>query len=116
MVLERFFSAPFRRAESARIEAIKKIFLSIDVDGYGGCCAALRDFDIRDKLDLIKLPTLVVSGTLDIATPTKGHSDSLAEKMPGAELLELEAGHISAFERPEGFARIVQNFLSNKLK
>jgi pimeloyl-ACP methyl ester carboxylesterase len=62
--------------------------------------AALQNHDIisdddrpRDPLSSIKVPTLVIHGTADPIFPL-GHSEALANEIPGATLLPLEgAGH-----------------------
>src|ERR1700691_30805 len=49
-------------------------FLSgVDPAGYLGCCAAIRDFDSRDSLSKIRIPTLVIVGNRDVSTPWEGH-------------------------------------------
>uniref|UniRef100_UPI000477AC0C alpha/beta fold hydrolase n=1 Tax=Nocardiopsis halotolerans TaxID=124252 RepID=UPI000477AC0C len=56
--------------------------------------------DTRDELAGIAVPTLVVAATLDrLATPAL--SRELADGIPGAELVEVEAGHLVAAEAPE---------------
>ncbi|MFD7588223.1 alpha/beta fold hydrolase [Kitasatospora sp. NPDC059811] len=47
------------------------------------------------------LPTLVLAGTKDLLTPS-AHSEAMAERLPGAELVLVEgAGHLVMLERPE---------------
>lgn len=58
-----------------------------------------RSYDLRDKLPNIRVPTLVIVGAQDwICTPN--HSRLIAEKVPNAELLEVQgtnhAVHIEA--------------------
>ncbi|MFB7613831.1 alpha/beta fold hydrolase [Kitasatospora sp. NPDC056181] len=46
------------------------------------------------------IPTLVLAGTKDLLTPP-GHSEAMAERLPGAELVLVEdAGHLVMLERP----------------
>ncbi len=111
MVMERFFSEPFRQQNTAEFQRIRQEFLKLDPLGYSGCCAAIRDFDVRNSLDLITAPTLVISGTRDIATPTEGHSDLLKVGIVNARLVELDAGHVSAVEVPDQFADAILGFL-----
>ncbi|MER7750440.1 alpha/beta hydrolase [Kitasatospora sp. NPDC097643] len=53
-------------------------------------------------LDALRgLPTLVLAGTKDLLTPP-AHSEAMAERLPGAELVLVEgAGHLVMLERPE---------------
>ncbi|MFG2903569.1 alpha/beta fold hydrolase [Kitasatospora sp. NPDC048286] len=47
------------------------------------------------------LPALVLAGTKDLLTPST-HSEAIAERLPGAELVPAEgAGHLVMLERPE---------------
>ncbi|MEU3574221.1 alpha/beta hydrolase [Kitasatospora sp. NPDC036755] len=47
------------------------------------------------------LPALVMAGTKDLLTPST-HSEAMAERLPGAELVLAEgAGHLVMLERPE---------------
>ncbi|GAB7182607.1 alpha/beta hydrolase [Kitasatospora sp. Ki12] len=47
------------------------------------------------------LPALVLAGTKDLLTPS-AHSEAMAERLPGAELVLAEgAGHLVMLERPE---------------
>ncbi|MFF2147251.1 alpha/beta fold hydrolase [Kitasatospora sp. NPDC058190] len=62
-------------------------------------------FDAHEKyaaLDALRgLPALVLAGTKDLLTPAS-HSEEMAERLPGAELVLVEgAGHLVLLERPE---------------
>src|SRR5262249_51313536 len=48
-VLGRFFS-PETLARSAYAESVRRVLLKTDPAGYAGCCAALRDSDLRPSL------------------------------------------------------------------
>jgi len=57
--------------------------------------------DIRAQLGRIRCPTLVVCGIDDVATPV-ARSEDIVRAIPGAELaLVPQAGHLSAWERPD---------------
>ncbi len=64
-----------------------------------------------ERLSNISVPTLVVTGTQDITSPP-ANSISLAEKIPGAWLVQIEeGGHGVMFQYSEKFAKIVETFL-----
>jgi proline iminopeptidase len=68
-------------------------------------------YDVRDRLDTISVPTLVVSGAYDWVCPP-GASRAIAAGIPGSVLEILpNAGHFSFAEEPERFHRIVEDFL-----
>jgi pimeloyl-ACP methyl ester carboxylesterase len=60
---------------------------------------------------LREVPTLVVCGTRDLITPIE-HSRLLADRLPSAELLELEgAGHLAILERASEVNRGLESLL-----
>mgnify|MGYP003375826189 CR=1 FL=1 len=73
---------------------------------------ALRDRpDRTGDLARVTVPTLVVVGADDAVTPPAAAA-TLHEGIPGARLEVLaDAGHLSAAERPEAFAAVVDDFL-----
>lgn len=72
-----------------------------DPEAYAACCDALAAFDLRDRLGDITVPTLLVAGRADPATPP-AHLREIADAVPGAELAELAgASHLAVAERPE---------------
>ncbi|MFC9956575.1 3-oxoadipate enol-lactonase [Streptomyces nigra] len=72
-----------------------------DPASYAACCDALAAFDLRDLLDRITAPTLLVAGRADPATPP-AHLREIADAVPGAALVEIPgASHLAPAERPE---------------
>ncbi|SOB83641.1 alpha/beta fold hydrolase [Streptomyces sp. 1331.2] len=62
-------------------------------------------FGVHEKYEALAalrgLPALVLAGTKDLLTPS-AHSEAMAERLPGAELVLAEgAGHLVMLERPE---------------
>ncbi len=109
-VVERWFSPAFRRNAPAIIAATQKMLEDANPEGYAACCAAVRDFDYREKLGSIHTPTLVISGTHDPATPpSDGHF--LEAHIPGARYAELNAAHLSNIEDHDRFTQVVSAFL-----
>jgi 3-oxoadipate enol-lactonase len=78
-------------------------------NGYAGCCAALRDADLRALASRVACPTLVLTGRHDPATPPE-QGQWLAEHIPGAQLVEFDAAHLSNVERPDEFNAAVVRF------
>ena len=109
--LDRWFTHDFAGIGSAAIDQIAAVLQATDPIGYTGCCAAIRDMDMRRAVSLIEVPTLVIGGTLDPATPPP-HSEALAHAITASKLVMLEAAHLSNVERPDAFARAVLDFVS----
>jgi 3-oxoadipate enol-lactonase/4-carboxymuconolactone decarboxylase len=72
-----------------------------DPGAYAACCDALAAFDVRDRLAEISVPTLLIAGREDKATPPP-HLREIADAVAGATLVELPgAGHLAPAQCPE---------------
>ena len=108
-VVERWFTPAFRQS-SAEPDVILQMLLDTDPEGYCGACAAIRDMDQRSSVGGISLPTLVIGGTHDAATPPD-NAEFLAKTIPAAALEMLPAAHLSNIECPGQFGKLVLEFL-----
>lgn len=111
VVVERFYSPGWREAHPRETAQARRTLLAIDPEGYIGCCAAIRDADLAGSLASIRAMTLVIGGSLDVSTPPAVQR-SLADALPNAELLILDAAHLTNVERPEEFTTAVSRFLA----
>jgi 3-oxoadipate enol-lactonase / 4-carboxymuconolactone decarboxylase len=111
VAMQRFFSSETLAKQNPHVASIRSVFLGTDPVGYLGCCAALRDMEHRAILRQIKVPTLVISGNRDVATPWSGHGERLAQEIPGAKAVHLAAAHLSNLERPRSFTTALLEFL-----
>ena len=109
-VIERWLSPAFRANSPEVAAATQGMLESTDLDGYIANCAAVRDFDAREAISVIRVPTLVISGTHDPAT-TPAEGRFLAEKIPGARYVELNAAHLSNIEARDRFNSELSAFL-----
>jgi 3-oxoadipate enol-lactonase len=110
--MQRWFTPAFQaQAEGQPVIArARATLLKVDLDGYLGCAAAVRDMDQRDALPAISVPTLVVTGRFDPSTPP-ALGQEIATRIPGAACVELPLAHMPQLERPADFVRVVQAFL-----
>ncbi|WP_421376722.1 3-oxoadipate enol-lactonase [Paraburkholderia sp. DD10] len=110
-VLPRWFTAEFIEREPVVFAMIRDVFVHIDKEGYALNCEAIDATDLRPEVPGIKVPALVISGTHDVATlPEQGRE--LAQALPGARYVELDAAHISNIEKSESFTKTVLDFLT----
>jgi 3-oxoadipate enol-lactonase len=109
-VLARWFTPAFIAREAATLATMKAMMERTPAAGYVACCAAVRDMDQRDALAAIAAPTLVIVGTQDGATPP-ADGRFLAERIPGARLVELDAAHLSNIEAAPAFNAALASFL-----
>lgn len=111
-VIERWFTPEFRNAHPVRVDHARAMLLATDPQGYAGCSAAIRDMDLRPTAGCITVPTLVIGGFHDPATPPE-HAHFLAEAISDARLVELEAAHLANLEQPFAFNAAVADFLGD---
>ncbi len=110
IVLGRFFSPAFHAAHPHIVASFRATLLATPSQGYAGCCAALRVADLTEKIGNISSPTLVIAGEGDLSTPPD-QARALAAGIPQAELLLLDATHLSSVEQPDVFsAALLKHF------
>lgn len=86
---------------------------SVDPERYLRQMESIAGYDTRDRLQLIKAPTLVITGTGDRIAPP-GMSDLIASKIPNARLVKVKGGsHAFFIEMRERFNKEVLDFLRN---
>jgi 3-oxoadipate enol-lactonase len=110
-VIERWFTPEFRASFPEKVARAQQMLENSPPDGYGACCAAIRDMDQRDTVAQIKAPTLVIYGGKDPVTPGSD-AHFLKDRIPGAVEVELPAAHLSNVEQAEAFTEAVRQFLS----
>ncbi len=72
---------------------------------------AVLGHDARDRVHLIRCPTLVAVGSQDLITPPF-LAEELASRIPGAQLRSLpDVGHGAIWEAPAVFNRVCLEFL-----
>ena len=82
--------------------------------GFLPALDALTDYPIRDRLDDIRCPTLIVWGDKDLIVPVKD-AYVFDELVPDSRLIVYEGvGHCAMFEVPERFNADVRAFLAEQ--
>ncbi|WP_394780999.1 3-oxoadipate enol-lactonase [Undibacterium sp.] len=109
MVIDRWFTKSYQEKEPENVKFVSDMLASTDRIGYSGCCAALRDLDVREETAGINLPVIVIAGTHDQSTPPQD-GKLIADRVPGALYVELDAAHLSNWEQTELFNRHVIEF------
>jgi 3-oxoadipate enol-lactonase / 4-carboxymuconolactone decarboxylase len=102
MVLGRFFTPRFIARGNAHFHSVRQTLLSLDPIGYTGACAAVRDMDLLESLPRITVPTTVVVGRRDVATPP-ALGEVVAAAIPDARLVEFDCAHLPHSEDPPAF-------------
>ena len=108
----RWFTAPFMEQHAEVVNPVRAIIRGTHPQGYIGCCHAIAALDLTDRLDGIRVPTLVIVGEDDPATPVAA-SRTIHERIKGSELVILKsASHLSNLEQAEAFNRAITTFLA----
>lgn len=108
-VLRRWFTDAIDPDRRARMKAM------IDAtppDGYAAATEVVANLDLRDDLEKVAAPTLVLAGAEDSATlPRIGRA--LADGIPGAEFVEVAgAAHLGNVERPDLVTSLIRAHLT----
>lgn len=109
-VIERWLSKEHRAKYPEVAATTQRMLESANPDGYVANCAAVRDFDARETIGKIRVPTLVIAGTKDAAT-TPADGRYITQRIPGARSTELNAAHLSNIEARDHFNSEVSTFL-----
>jgi len=111
-VIARWLTDGFRAREPDAVGRVRKMLLETPPEGYVACCAAVRDADQRAAIAQIVRPTLVIAGSHDGATPP-ADTRLVADAVPGARYVELDASHLSNVEQASAFNQAVLDFLTD---
>ena len=79
------FSPAYLAAHPELIEERKKVLLAIDPKAFQAACKILQEADLTPLLHRLQVPTLVVCGEFDQATPPPLNK-AIADKVAGARL------------------------------
>jgi pimeloyl-ACP methyl ester carboxylesterase len=71
---------------------------------------AMMDWDVTHKLPDIRVPTLVVTGDVDLLTKEEA-GETIARLIPGARREKMEGcGHMGFYEYSEAYNRAIEEF------
>jgi 3-oxoadipate enol-lactonase len=100
----RWFSEGFRDTHPERTAALAEIFLGNDVGCYAAACFMLGHVDLRAAVGRLRMPTAVVVGEEDYATPI-AMAQGLHEAISGSTLTVISTGrHLTPVQCPEQVA------------
>jgi 3-oxoadipate enol-lactonase len=109
-LMARWFSRRFRACGGDA--GVRAMVERQDPEGYAGVCAAIAGTDFITPTSGLRLPTLVIAGTEDRATPPDLVRD-LADLIPGSRFELLRgAGHLPCVDSAPLFAEKLSGFLT----
>lgn len=100
-VLDRWFTPALHESRPDLVEWAGRMLRDTPAEGYAGCCEAIRDADLCERLGGIQASTLVIAGDSDPAA-TLDQAKFLRDSIPDARLVVIEqAAHLANVEQPE---------------
>ena len=100
----RWFGDTFRAEHPEVVERCVDVFLRNDLDAYGEACRMLGRADMRSALPRLKMPTAVLVGEEDYASPLD-MAEALHRGIAGSTFTLLpKARHLTPLEQPDAIA------------
>ncbi len=109
--LERWLTAGYRDKHESRANELGAMITNTSPAGYAGCCEILAATNVLPDLSRISCPVRVIAGQHDPSTPP-ARAEEIVGAIPQADLVNLDAAHISCVEAPDAFAESVRDFLT----
>ncbi len=109
--VERWLTAEGRARRPEWEQNIRRMILDTPVEGYCASAMAIQEMDQRETIRAITVPTHVVVGREDNATPVEA-ARLLHERIGGSRLTVLpQAAHLANVDQPEAFDAALLEFL-----
>jgi len=113
VAMRRLFAPAYQEQHPDLIAQRKERFLSINLETFHGACNALSTMDLRPLVANLQIPSLVLCGEFDEATPP-AMSEELANLLPNAKLNILPGlAHVPQLQDPEAFFAAIESFINN---
>jgi pimeloyl-ACP methyl ester carboxylesterase len=92
--------------------AYEGFFKGAGKPGFNGALRASLDYDFRDRLPEVKVPTLIVWGERDSIIPVRDADEFERLIEDSRKVVMKDTGHISMAERPQAFNDMLVEFLA----
>jgi 3-oxoadipate enol-lactonase len=107
----RWFGDAFRASNPDVVKQSVDVFMRNDVKAYAETCRMLGECDLRASLPRLRMPTAVVVGEEDYATPV-AMAQALHSGIAGSTLTVLRGGrHLTPLEQPGRVAAELERLL-----
>jgi len=112
----RWFSDGYRTSHPDVAQHFADVFLKSDIPAYAATCDMLGNFDLRAELPSIAVPTEILVGEEDYATPPD-MARALHAGIAGSNLTIVPgARHLTPIEIPERIAAIITTVIAKAQK
>jgi len=114
VAIRRIFTEEYLAANPAIAEERAAILLRTDPEAFITACRALQNLDYSELAGLVTVPTMIVVGEDDQATPPE-LAEELHKLIPGSQLIRMPAiAHAPQLQDPEGFIKATRIFLEGQ--
>lgn len=111
---QRWFAPGFIERDPDAVSQLLHDLSDADNDSYAYLCDALADYDLRERLRDVSVPTLVLSGEHDPVTPPET-GRSVAGPIPDSAYQTItDASHLAPIEQPEQVAQVMTDFIKGR--
>ena len=115
-VIPHLFSKDFIQEKPEVVQFYSQVREEQEPEAIATACKACMKFDVRDRLNRIKIPTLLIAGEYDVVSPPY-RSKFILEKVPHAKYVKINgSGHMPFLEKPSEFNRIVLDFVNTSIE
>jgi len=112
--IDRWFTQEGRKNMPAEVESVRSMIISTPIAGFVGCCAAIRDLDLREAIRSITVPTQIIVGRHDQGTPVAA-AQFIHERIRSSRLdVVADAAHLVNVEQASIFNKTLVSFLENQ--
>lgn len=107
----RWFTENFVAQYPEVVVQLSKNLSKGSAEGYASCCEALAIADLRETINNITIPVLVIAGRQDPVT-TIEDGQFMLNRIPNAEIFAINASHISNIEAALEFNQALRSFIN----
>jgi 3-oxoadipate enol-lactonase len=109
----RWFTQAFRTAHPDIVAVHHRMLSETPAVGYAGCCAAIRDADLRSAIAAIAAPALIIAGHHDPVTPP-ADAEVMRAAIPTSRVALLDGAHIINVEQAAAFNAQLSAFFTEQ--
>lgn len=110
-MVDRWLTEPSKHRSPDLVAMLRQMISGVSVAAYAQGCRATANLDLTSALANVTVPTLVVAGTSDEATPPSAADDVAAHLVSAQRVDLLDAAHMIPAERPRELARLMKEFI-----
>ncbi len=110
-VIQNWFTPGFGTEHPEANNQALEMLSRVHSEAYAALAETVCEMDLRDQLARIRIPTLIIYGTEDKATPPAWNL-ALHEKIAGSRVAALSAAHMANIEAAESFTSVLGEFLT----